>query len=836
MSTSTATAEAPAAGRWRRRGRRTSNAGAALVARGEPLIWLTGGALVFTGMMIAGLLGLIVVQGIGTFWPKPILRIALTDGTVLLGEIARTERREVNVAEIAALPPAQAEAARRLLNGAEEGEISRRLVRVGNFELTQEHFRRIDEYEVAPDGESLPEWAVVLERVEWGRFYGEPEAFVVRHLRPISGDEEQLARIIAFLETNLPRLTDAADTPATLIDDLKSQLKSQQSKGTEVLWDRLKADPTAGSFEAVLEDGSVAPSAGDAGGPVVSEVRELWKSASDAWRQFLKNHAEVRAVFARQKQLERDSLGEINRGLEEARLRLRGEELRTGLPLVARAQQWRTAEEVLNAVVGPWEEQQQLVRQIERRFGAETPVAVAARKILAVLKAETDAARAEPEAQVVAAKAAVQSLPADGIAAVEAFVESQRQGYRETLRVVREIDEVKREAARYELRMRTIAGQSAVLRAADVVRGYPGNQLTFGGRVGVYFARWWEFLSDEPREANSEGGVFPAIWGTVTMTLIMSLAVVPFGVLAALYLREYARGGLMVSAVRIAVNNLAGVPSIVFGVFGLGFFCYIVGAYVDGGPRNAGLVPWPPKTWFAAVTALAVTAVTAFCFGLFSLTSRSAEASPLRRGLRRGSMALWLASTVLLIFVVAKSPMFGGFYAAALPNPTFGKGGLIWASLTLSLMTLPVVIVATEEALAAVPNSMREGSYACGASKWQTIQRIVLPRALPGIMTGMILAMARGAGEVAPLMLVGAVKLAPDLPFDLRWPFLHPDRSFMHLGFHIYDLGFQIQNSDASRPMVFTTTLVLIAIIIALNLAAVWLRARLRQRYKATQF
>ncbi|MCC7423031.1 MAG: ABC transporter permease subunit [Planctomycetaceae bacterium] len=292
----------------------------------------------------------------------------------------------------------------------------------------------------------------------------------------------------------------------------------------------------------------------------------------------------------------------------------------------------------------------------------------------------------------------------------------------------------------------------------------------------------------------------------------------------------------MVSAVRIAVNNLAGVPSIVFGVFGLGFFCYIVGAYIDGGPKNAGITPWPARTWLAAATALALTALTAFLFGLFSLTSRRAEASTVRRWLGRGSLVLWLAATVLLIFVIARTPYFGGFYAPQLPNPTYGKGGLIWASLTLSLMTLPVVIVATEEALAAVPNSMREGSYACGASKWQTIQRIVLPRALPGIMTGMILAMARGAGEVAPLMLVGAVKLAPDLPLDTSFPFLHPDRSFMHLGFHIYDLGFQIQNSDASRPMVFTTTLVLIAIIVGLNLTAVWLRARLRQRYKVTQF
>jgi phosphate transport system permease protein len=289
---------------------------------------------------------------------------------------------------------------------------------------------------------------------------------------------------------------------------------------------------------------------------------------------------------------------------------------------------------------------------------------------------------------------------------------------------------------------------------ADIVRGYPANRLPVAERLRVYASRWKEFLTAEPREANSEGGVFPAIVGTVIMTLLMSLAVVPFGVLAALYLREYAKAGAVVSAVRIAINNLAGVPSIVFGVFGLGFFCYIVGGSIDG-----------------------------------------------------------------------------LFFAEKLPNPTYGKGGVAWASLTLALLTLPVVVVATEEALAAVPRSVREGSYACGASKWQTIRRIVLPRAMPGIMTGFILAMARGAGEVAPLMLVGAVKLAPDLPIDGVAPFVHPERSFMHLGFHIYDVGFQSQNSEAAKPMVFTTTLLLIAIIALLNVAAVWLRTRLRRRF-----
>jgi len=239
----------------------------------------------------------------------------------------------------------------------------------------------------------------------------------------------------------------------------------------------------------------------------------------------------------------------------------------------------------------------------------------------------------------------------------------------------------------------------------------------------------------------------------------MSGTVTPFGVVAAIYLREYAKQGPLVGGVRIAVNNLAGVPSIVYGVFGLGFFIYFVGGSIDQ-----------------------------------------------------------------------------LFYEAALPTPTFGTGGILWASLTLALMTVPVVIVATEEALAAVSRGIREGSLACGASKWQTIQRIVLPASLPGILTGLILAMARGAGEVAPLMLVGVVKLAPALPIDGVYPYIHLERKFMHLGFHIYDLGFQSPDSEAAKPMVFATTFLLILLVVCLNLSAILVRNHLRRKYKTSTF
>jgi ABC-type phosphate transport system permease subunit len=398
------------------------------------------------------------------------------------------------------------------------------------------------------------------------------------------------------------------------------------------------------------------------------------------------------------------------------------------------------------------------------------------------------------------------------------------------------IAEAQSAADRYQLLVRTATGEELPLKLEQIVRAYPANQLGFFGKLRFYSLRWWEFLTAEPRNVNTEGGVFPAIFGTVAMTLIMSLLVAPFGVLAALYLREYARGGWIVSMIRIAINNLAGVPSIVFGVFGLGFFVYQVGAFVDGGPSNARLPVLPAPAWFLLLGTLAVLAVAAFVCGILGMSSRAAEASRSKRWLSRGAVVLWLLTTLSAVTIIATSPFFGGFFAASLPNPTFGQGGILWSALTLSLLTLPVVIVATEEALAAVPNSMREGSYACGAGKWQTIRRIVLPHALPGIMTGMILAMSRGAGEAAPLMLVGALKFAPKLPIDMEAPFVHANRPFMHLAFHIFDLGFHSPNSEAAKPTVYTTALLLITIVAVLNIAAVWLRARLRKQFQAAQF
>lgn len=552
-------------------------------------MWLTGGGLVLCLAMIIGLLGLVLYQGGITFWPRPVTWFATADGRVAMGEVMRTEAYRPAPGTFDSLPAAGAEAAQRMLD-ASGGESRRMLVRTGNFELTGEHFAWVDEAALLPEGVKNPSWALVCERLSWGRFYGEPAALLI------------------------------------------------DGKAAET------------------EPGAI-------------------------WNRYRELHPEVRDRWRRIRKLEKHDLGRINRRLEDLRL---------------------------------------AVRQAELDHGPDSPEA------------------------------------AERIREVETY---DLEADRRIALIHEEMDQLTAANDRYAVRMRTGDGRLTDLPLASIVRAYPANRIGAGDKLGVYLSRWWEYLSDEPREANSEGGVFPAIFGTVVMTLLMSLLVVPFGVLAALYLREYAKAGALVSTVRISINNLAGVPSIVFGVFGLGFFCYMVGGTIDE-----------------------------------------------------------------------------VFHAARLPNPTYGTGGVLWASLTLALLTLPVVIVATEEALSAVPNSMREGSYACGASKWQTIRRIVLPRAMPGIMTGAILAMARGAGEVAPLMLVGAVKLAPELPVDGIFPYIHPERSFMHLGFHIFDLGFQSQNSEAAKPMVFTTTLLLIAIVTFLNIAAIRLRTRLRRKFVASHF
>jgi phosphate transport system permease protein len=258
----------------------------------------------------------------------------------------------------------------------------------------------------------------------------------------------------------------------------------------------------------------------------------------------------------------------------------------------------------------------------------------------------------------------------------------------------------------------------------------------------------WEFLTAAPSDGMTGGGIFPAIYGTVVMTLLMTVAVMPVGVATAVYLHEYAPpGSRLAELVRVAVTNLAGVPSIVFGLFGLGFFIQFVGRGMDRLLSEPGTLH-------------------------------------------------------------------------------YGQPALIWAALTLAVLTLPVVIVSTEEALRAVPRELRDASLALGGTKSQTLARVVLPGALPGILTGAILAVARGAGEVAPILFTGVAYFLPDLP---RSPF----SQFMHLGYHVYVLATQSPDVEAAKPLLYGTVLVLLVLTFALNAVAIAIRTRTRRKAEA---
>ncbi|MGK7295539.1 MAG: phosphate ABC transporter permease PstA [Candidatus Wenzhouxiangella sp. M2_3B_020] len=543
---------------------------------GDPWIWLIGGGLAISLIMVVGLLLLIAVRGFGHFWPSPILQTTAVaengEREAVLGVMVRSETLPAQqVREAGTEVPADQEL------------VTRHLIKVGNRDLLGRDFVW---YPDASMGEiSYPDAAMMVERREWGNFYGFPRAL------------ERDGRIGAEGEALWPQLQEAIDR--------------------------------------------------------ANELHE-------------------RIV-----RLEKADIGAINHEMEELRLERRSLEIRD------------------------------------------------------VSGAELEAALAEIEAR----QAELDRRFAD--------IQAERR-------------ELIEQAERDVLIAETVGGREKRIPLDNIVMASRNNTLGPLGKIGFYFHRVGEFLTGYPREANTEGGIFPAIFGTVTMVLIMSVLVAPFGVLAAIYLREYAHQGPILKLIRVSVYNLAGVPSIVFGVFGLGFFVYLLGGTIDD-----------------------------------------------------------------------------LFFPERLPAPTFGTPGLFWASLTLALLTLPVVIVSTEEGLARIPRTIREGSLALGATKWETLWKVVVPLSAPAMMTGLILAVARAAGEVAPLMLVGVVKLAPSLPVDGQFPYVHLERKIMHLGFHIYDVGFQSPNVEAARPLVYATALTLVLLILILNLTAIAVRNRLREKYRA---
>lgn len=540
---------------------------------GSPWIWLTGGAVTISMIMVFGLILLILVRGFGTFWPHDVIETNYTqpgkDAVTVIGQLRRSETLTATIIRDAGVPIPE-----------EQLTVTRHLIKSGNRDVTGRDFvYYLDDFM----GEwHYPEEITVLERREWGDFYGKPLQLLER-------------------------------------------------------------------------------------GEVVAEGDSLWT-------EFQLRLKRSNALFDQIRSIERGAIGDINFAMERVRLDRRRAELKGTLSA-------------------------EYEQQLEARS-----------KTL-------DARYAE---------------------------------------LKHRLDSLYAEARRDAIVLQVASGEEVTVRMADIVNAWQPNNMSLPDKIRSYIVNFYDFIFGYPREANTEGGIFPAIFGTVTMVLVMSIMVTPFGVLAAIYLREYARQGPLLKAIRISVYNLAGVPSIVFGVFGLGFFVYFLGGGIDR-----------------------------------------------------------------------------MFYPEALPSPTFGTPGLFWASLTLALLTLPVVIVSTEEGLARIPSTIRQGSLALGATKGETLWKVVVPLATPAMMTGLILAIARAAGEVAPLMLVGVVKLAPTLPVDSNFPFIHFERKIMHLGFHIYDVGFQSPHAEAAEQLVYATALILVLLIVMLNLSAITIRNRLREKYKS---
>jgi ABC-type phosphate transport system permease subunit/ABC-type phosphate transport system auxiliary subunit len=734
-------------------------------------------ALIVCVVMIAVLVGVIAAQGARTFWPQPIDLVATRDGGAFLGVRRGQETYDAPPAEMERL--AAMRAAGTLAPDAldSQGRPLRRLYRVGNRDLGQDPFRWVPVHEIA--SVQRPKAALMVEREAWGLWLGELSAIV-------------------------------------LVDDLGP--------------DAPVAEPRQVNTE--LGPGIASRARARAGqGPETTVERTRIKIA-DLSTPFGVLHDQARARRRLIEDLTRHELGSINADIERLRLRVREAELRLpgagghrelpALPLPA----WIAVVLAVPGAIGAAMWLRAGGRGEARRFARLSACCgVLAIPAVAAAVALNPWSSRPITPEVLTAIRAGAAADEARLRAAYAQVDARRL-------------ELEREDARFRVEIveprsgrfapRSLSEPGEPMPISSVVRLVPGNDLGVGDKLGIYLARWREFLFDEPRETNTEGGVYPVIFGTVFLTILLTIVVVPLGVIAAIYIREYARQGLVISIIRVAINNLAGVPSIVYGVFGLGFFCYTLGRYIDTGPTDPLPAGGSLGSFWPLVAVLTLIAMAGAALGLIG--SPAPGSGRRSRGRTLASASIWAVCAALAIYLIAKSPYFGGFFAEKAPSPTFGTRGILWAALTLALLTLPVVIVATEEAIAAVPRSMREGSHACGATTWQTIRGIVLPGAMPGILTGAILAMARGAGEVAPLMLVGAAKQAPNLPVSSEFPFIHADRSFMHLGFHIYDLGLQSPDSQAARPLVWTTTLLLLVIVLAMNLAAIMLRARLRAR------
>jgi ABC-type phosphate transport system permease subunit len=847
------------------------------------MVWLTGGMFAVACTMIFALLSFILFQGLATHWQRPYLVYALNSNDIIGGELHNDQPYTLNRQSLSSLDKKSLVGAEKLLGDREQTISSQLYLRTGNYDVGNRHFAFVPQVTLSSPTGNAPKDIWLLERREWGVLFGFPSKIAAtyspssdpgyRSLQKLvdelellgatpSGERETTIASLPFWEEfktlvqkklddkaaeltkanslvdfatgDRDKIFDATNSAMSFASRVVSQLERNKNKLGRT--DRALSDCRLTVRKAELRDKTdlqqIAEEAiqlATGRGTFVAQSRETMDSIAK-WESLFQGDAKSIEFLGILKKGESARLAELLVPIQEAEelLRKRIEALpgasKRSIESALSVTNVATQEQVLvNTELARLEEQSKSIvlsmkLPIAERIGelelpATAPAAEVDSQVLKLMNVgDTQNAKMVSKSQLSDSHSIIHYAIGDDANEFAVLIQDSESG---------------------KLIVNQLASKDVFV--SDIVRVARPNQLGFFGKLALYAARWFEFLFGQPREAGIEGGFFPALWGTIVMTVIMSVAVMPFGVIAALYMREYAKSGWVLSLIRISINNLAGVPSIVYGVFGLAFFCYTIGGYIDGGPVKAGFEPWPSGTWFVALAVTVACGTVAFFLAAMGSGS-PASMSVMRKRIASFSGLFWLVSLLCIIALFAKSPFFNGLFEANLPNPTYGKGCLLWASCTLAILTLPVVIVATEEALAAVPNSLREGSYACGAGKWQTLQRIVLPYARPGIITGFILAMARGAGEVAPMMLVGAIPLATELPLDLEFPFFHGSRSFMHLGFQIYSLGFQSQNSEAAKPMVFTATLLLLTIVTLLNVTAIWLRARLRKRFQGSQF
>ena len=763
-----AQATQPPAGKKRRRSR-SAGPGSTMLAAGEPMVWLTGGALVMALAMIVGLLALVFWLGSTTFLVAPLVQVDLLDGTSQLGEVSREEsvplttelifreppnihkaimaqllgsdakdswqglpaevaahaeglrkeasevaarladvQRTLTALEAAQGPAPQSPAARAewvrnntraeklaatrqqvetltarqealtrqaataeqtaaairqqasaeplaaILALDEEAQTvvvdsllrrqarqqglpnvlaRRRLLRTGNYDVTQTHFTWVADYQIKPEGESRPEWAVLVERQKEGNFYGVLDALVVRHPRTIQEDEELLSRQIQWLDEHAAAIK--APGQKDLFTQALAKLRGDRDKlrverGAQFVQEFATPTTHQGTMSAVTASARQIPLEKfqadklEADDPVV-EVRESFIDPATAWQQFEVRHAEALTLRDAQDAAEHNAEGRKHQALEDARLACKEAELALSgkdadqlrLPILELAQRLAARDRAVADSKQQIENADQTLDALRKQYGPQSAPAQAALLVAAEVRASSERRLAKLSTEAAVAQRQLAAEPASAQRAVAVYLSAEQTAAAAPEFATGPHHSPKKTRVTYELRLKTAQKKPRSLPLEEIVRAIPANRLSARQSTQIYFSRWWEFLTAKPRNGNSEGGVFPAIFGTVVMTLLMSLAVVPFGVLAALYLREYAKPGPVVSLIRISINNLAGVPSIVFGVFGLGFFCYIVGAYIDGGPRQAQFTPLPLGRWITLATVAAVVCVLAFCAGLF---------------------------------------------------------------------------------------------------------------------------------------------------------------------------------------------------------------------------